>query len=137
MKHCVNDGDKSSRKGGAKTRHSSWARFIAGALWRAGAPSCDTQELAGWRHGLVRRTPMIATYVTTPPPRLLEAAGGSHATGAVFALAELPKQAPETAGRFMPQRQLFGLLEAVARRPSKARCGGRRGRCGITSAWTR
>jgi AraC-like DNA-binding protein len=58
---------------------------------------------------------MIATYVTTALPTLIEAAAGSQAVTKIFSSAEVPETAHGVAGGFIPQRNLFALLEASAR----------------------
>lgn len=63
----------------------------------------------------MRRTPIIATYVTTPLPTLVEAAAGTRAIKKIFSSAEVPEVPHDSAVRFMPQRNLYALLEATAR----------------------
>ncbi len=63
----------------------------------------------------MRRTPVIATYVTTPLPALVEAAAGTRAITKIFSSAEVPEIAQGASVRFMPQRNLYALLESTAR----------------------
>ena len=58
---------------------------------------------------------MIATYVTKPLPALIEAAEGSRAVTKIFSIADVPEAVHDAVGGFMPQRNLFALLEAAAR----------------------
>lgn len=63
----------------------------------------------------MRRTPIIATYVTTPLPAMVEAAAGTRAITRIFSSADVPEIAQGASARFMPQRNLYALLEATAR----------------------
>jgi AraC-like DNA-binding protein len=58
---------------------------------------------------------MIATYVTKPLPVLVEAAAGTRAIGRILSAADVPNIAQSASGGFMPQRNLYALLESSAR----------------------